>query len=127
LSPGDYFNYADIALRKRQSRRSQAVLEEGFAANTVSRSDPSFSQLYSLRQRGTKGDRESLPAAARADSNARQTLNTGDAYFGYGDHAKAVEFYRAALTKPGPMPTSSTCNREWRLLARATGRARRPR
>ena len=26
---------------------------------------------------------------------------TGDAYYGYGDYAKAAELYRAALTKSG--------------------------
>ena len=28
-------------------------------------------------------------------------MNTGDAYFGYGDYAKAAEFYRAALAGQG--------------------------
>ncbi|HUG45786.1 MAG TPA: hypothetical protein VMK31_04645 [Sphingomicrobium sp.] len=101
LSPGDYFNFAEIALRKGQSGEAKAVLEEGFAANAISRTDPSFSQAYSLATEKTKGDRESLPATPPADATARQMLNTGDAYYGYGDYAKAAEFYRAALAKPG--------------------------
>lgn len=100
LTGSDYFNYGDIAVRKGFSGEAKSVLEEGFAANTIDRNDPSFSQLYALATQRTKGDRESLPAAPRPDANARQTLNTGDAYFGYGDYAKAVEFYRAALAKP---------------------------
>jgi tetratricopeptide (TPR) repeat protein len=101
LSPGDYFNFADIALRRGFSAEAKKVLEEGFAANAISRTDPSFSEAYSLATQRTTGDRETLPAEPRPDSTARQALNTGDAYFGYGEYAKAAEFYRAALTKEG--------------------------
>ena len=101
LTSSDYFNYGDIAVRKGFSGEAKAVLEQGFAANTINRNDPSFSQLYKLASDRTKGDLESLPAAPRSDATARQTTTIGDAYFGYGEYAKAAEFYRAALTKPG--------------------------
>ena len=100
LAAADYFNYGDIAVRKGFSGEAKAVLEKGFAANVVSRSNASFSELYKLASAKTQGDRESLPAAPVATANARQTLNVGDAWFGYGDYAKAAEFYRAALAKP---------------------------
>ena len=99
LTPSDYFNYADIAARKGLPGESKAVLDEGFAANAVQRSDPSFSQLYSLASQRIKGDRESLAATPSASAPARQIVTIGDAYYGYGDYAKAVEFYRAALAK----------------------------
>lgn len=105
MSAGDYFNYGDIAVRKGFAGEAKAVLEEGFSANQqVKRSDPSFSQLYALATQKAKGDKESLPVAPVAGATARQTLNIGDAYYGYGDYAKAVEFYRAALTRPGAEP-----------------------
>ena len=100
LTPGDYFNYGDIAVRKGLSGEAKSVLDEGFAnSSKVNRKDPSFSQLYTLASTKTKGDRESLPATPAAGATAKQLLNTGDAYYGYGDYAKAVEFYRAALAK----------------------------
>ena len=100
LTEGDYFNYGDIAVRKGFSGEAKAVLEKGFAANTISRSNSSFNELYKLAAAKTQGDRESLPAAPAATASARQTLNVGDVWFGYGDYAKAAEFYRAALGKP---------------------------
>ncbi|MFP5330220.1 MAG: tetratricopeptide repeat protein [Alphaproteobacteria bacterium] len=100
LVPADYFTYADLAVRKGLSGEAKAVLDEGFAANAIKRTDPSFSQLYKLASDRTKGDRESLAAAPQASANARQTMIIGDAYYGYGEYAKAVEFYRAALGKP---------------------------
>jgi len=99
LTASDYFNYGDIAVRKGLSGEAKAILDEGFAGNVVKRSDPSFGQLYTVASQKTKGDRESLPAAPVASANARQTVIIGDAYYGYGDYAKAVEFYRAALAK----------------------------
>ena len=101
LSAADYFNYADIAVRKGFAGEAKAVLDEGFAANVVRRSDSSYGQLYTLASQKSQGDRASLAAAPAPSANARQTQNIGDAYFGYGDYAKAVEFYRAALTKEG--------------------------
>lgn len=101
LTPGDYFNYGDIAARKGFPGEAKSVLEEGFAGNIVKRSDPSFSQLYSLASQRTKGDRASLAAAPGASATAHQTLTTGDAYYGYGDYAKAAEFYRSSLARPG--------------------------
>lgn len=100
LTPGDYFNYGDIAARKGLSGEAKAILDEGFAANVVKRSDPSFSQLYTLASQRTKGDRESLAPTPSAGSTARQTIVIGDAYYGYGDFSKAADFYRAALAKP---------------------------
>jgi tetratricopeptide (TPR) repeat protein len=101
LQPSDYFNYGDIAVRKGFAGEAKSVLEQGFGANLIKRADPSFSQLYGIATTKTKGDLESLPAAPAAAATSKATLNTGDAYFGYAKYDKAVEFYRAALSKPG--------------------------
>jgi len=99
LSPSDYFNYGDIAVRKGYAGEAKAVLDEGFAANLVKKSDPSFSQLYALASQKSQGDLQGLPAAPVASANSRQTLAIGDAYYGYGQYAKAADFDRAALAK----------------------------
>jgi predicted Zn-dependent protease len=36
-----------------------------------------------------------------ASASANLTTGTGDAWFGYGDYAKAAAFYKAALAKGG--------------------------
>jgi hypothetical protein len=101
LAPADYFTYGDVAVRQGYSGEAAAVLDEGFAANKIKRSDPSFSQLYSLASGKSKGDKASLAAAPSASAAASQLTGTGDAWFGYGDYAKAADFYRAALAKGG--------------------------
>jgi tetratricopeptide (TPR) repeat protein len=101
LAPADYFTYGDLAVRQGYSGEAKGVLEEGFAANSIKRSDPSFSQLYSLASQKSQGDKASLAAAPSATASATQLTGIGDAWFGYGDYAKAAEFYRASLAKGG--------------------------
>ena len=101
LGAGDYFNYGDIAVRKGYPGEAKAILDEGFAANIVKKSDSSFSQLYALASQKAQGDQASLAAAPAANLTAAQALNTGDAWYGYGDYAKAVAFYQAAASKSG--------------------------
>jgi tetratricopeptide (TPR) repeat protein len=99
LTPGDYFTYGQIALDKGYPGEAKLILDEGFAANAIKRSDPSFSQLYALASKKAEGDKASLAAAPAAGATGRQITSIGDAYYGYGDYAKAAEFYRAALAK----------------------------
>ena len=101
LGPGDYFNYGDIAVRKGYPGEAKAILDEGFAANLVKKSDSSFSQLYALASQKAQGDQASLAAAPAATLTASQALSTGDAWYGYGDYAKAAAFYQAAASKSG--------------------------
>ncbi len=104
LESRDYAGFADIAIRKGLSGEAKAVLEQGFAANAIERSDPTFAELYASATQKAKGDRASLPTAPEAGSTARQTMNLGDAWYGYGDYPKAIEIYRSALAMPGADP-----------------------
>ena len=99
LSASDYFKYGDIAVQKGFPGEAKAILEQGFAAKTIDKSNASFSQLYALASQRSQGDRASLPASPPADQNAHRLVVLGDAYYGYGDFAKAAEFYRAAIAK----------------------------
>jgi hypothetical protein len=101
LAPADYFNYGDLAVRQGYSGEAKLVLDEGFAANLIKRSDPSFSQLYTLASQRSQGDKAGLATAPSPSAAANQLTGTGDAWFGYGDYAKAAEFYRASLAKGG--------------------------
>jgi tetratricopeptide (TPR) repeat protein len=101
LVPSDYFTYGDIAVRRGYPGEAKAILDQGFAANLIKKTDPSFSQLYTLASSKAQGDRASLAAAPPANATASQLLNQGDAWFGYEDYAKAAAFYQAGLAKSG--------------------------
>ena len=63
-----------------------------------------FAELIRLTNARMAGDRASLAAEeskALAGANGAMALKIGDALYGYGDHAKAIALYRAALAKGG--------------------------
>jgi tetratricopeptide (TPR) repeat protein len=100
----DYFRYTDLLVKKGFPGEAKAVLDQGFAASSISKSRATFAQLHSLASSRAQGDQASLEAAAKTAlvaANARQAMVTAEAYYGYGDYAKAAELYRAALTKEG--------------------------
>jgi hypothetical protein len=80
------------------------VLDEGFAANAISKDRPVFRAVYTSASSKVTADRAALPATERtglAATTARQAVLAGDVFLGYGDYAKAAALYRAALTKSG--------------------------
>ena len=100
----DYFRFTNTLVTKGFPGEAKAVLEQGFASNAISKSKATFSQLYSLATTKSQGDRASLAGAATAAlaaADARKAMVTADAYYGYGDYAKAADLYRAALGKTG--------------------------
>jgi tetratricopeptide (TPR) repeat protein len=103
-SEGDYFRLANTLVNKGYSGEAKLVLEQGFAANKISKAKPTFSQLYSVATTKSQGDRASLGGAATAAlaaPDAKKAMVIADAYYGYGDYSKAAELYRAALGKAG--------------------------
>ena len=103
-SENDYFRFANLLVNKGYAGEAKSVLEEGFAANKISKSASPFNQLYPLATSKSQGDRASLAAsgkAALAGSDAKKVMVIADAYYGYGDYAQAAELYRGALGKAG--------------------------
>ena len=100
----DYFRYTNTLVTKGFAGEAKAVLDQGFAANTIDKSKATFSQLYTLASSRSQGDRASLGAsatAAKAAADAKKAMTTGEAYLGYGDFAEAADMFRTALGKPG--------------------------
>lgn len=100
----DYFRYTDTLIKKGFVGEAKLVLDQGFAAKSIDRSRLTFNQLYSVASARSQGDQASLDASAKtalAAASARQAMVTGEAYYGYGDYAKAAEMFRAALGKDG--------------------------
>jgi tetratricopeptide (TPR) repeat protein len=99
---GDFYLYADTLNRAGYPGEAKTVLDEGFASNKLSSATPGVSELRSAASSKVAEDRQGLPGqekSALAAANGTAALSIGDAYLGYGDYAKAVELYRAALAK----------------------------
>lgn len=101
LSDADYFDYADLALQRGFAGEAKAVLDQGVAANIIKPDATGFRDLIDIATQKSKGDRQTLPTSPAALPDAQHTLVNGDAWYGYGDYAKAAEFDKAALSKSG--------------------------
>lgn len=103
-SENDYFRLANTLVTKGYAGEAKAVLEQGFAAKSIDKAKPTFSQLYAVATSKSQGDRESLDGQAKtalAAPAGRQAMVTAEAYYGYGDYQKAADLFRAALGKQG--------------------------
>jgi tetratricopeptide (TPR) repeat protein len=101
-SERNYFELADAANNKGLPGEAKAVLDAGIAAKAVDPNKPVFKELLANASGKVEEDRGSLPALekkAMASSTGTLAVSTGDAYYGYGDYAKAAALYRAALEK----------------------------
>jgi tetratricopeptide (TPR) repeat protein len=101
---GDYFPYVDALMTRGLPGEAKAVLEEAFAAGKLDRSKNPWKEMYASVSNRVASDRASLTAGERtalSAATARPALSTGDAFLSYGDYAKAIALYRAALGKPG--------------------------
>lgn len=100
----DYFKFTNALVTKGYAGEAKLVLEQAFAAKALDKNRATFSQLYNLATTKAQGDRASLDASAKtalAAANARQAMVTAEAYYGYGEYARAAELFRAALGKDG--------------------------
>jgi hypothetical protein len=100
----DYFDYALLADKVGLPGEAKAVLDEGKAKNAYNASSQAITELTGAVSPKVAADRASLAASeksANAAANGRAALATGDAFYGYGDYAKAAAMYRLAVQKGG--------------------------
>jgi tetratricopeptide (TPR) repeat protein len=124
----DERSHTEIArylLQKGLSGEAKSLLEEGASKNLVSRTNPTVRELLNQATTRATADRPTLASSegkANAAANGRIAANTGDAYMGYGDYAKAAAMYRVALNK-GDVDTNLVNTRLGMSLAMAGDKA----
>lgn len=100
----DYYEYASLANDRGLPGETKSVVEEATTTGGVPASSKALSELRSLSNAKVASDRASLAAAERsanAAATGRSAAATANAYYGYGDDAKAIALYRTALQKGG--------------------------
>ena len=100
----DYFDYAAIASERGLPGETKAVVDMAVASDAKLATSKNLAELRSAAAPKIAADMAGLPASERsaaASPAARPSMSTGDAYMSYGQYAKAVPLYRAALTKTG--------------------------
>ncbi|QNE31020.1 hypothetical protein F1C10_02980 [Sphingomonas sp. NBWT7] len=99
----DYETYAQWTYDLGLPYETKAVLEEGKASGKIPASSASANDLMRVANQAiaTEGSLSGVEAKAKAGANGRVAANTGDAYLGMNNYAKAIELYRVALQKGG--------------------------
>jgi predicted Zn-dependent protease len=121
----DFHSYAFLASEGSSPGEARAVIDEAIAAGKIDPNKKLFKEIIPILKANRELLREGLPAVeknALADPAARLAMRVGEAYYGYGDYAKAAELYRAALSKSGA-DTSLLNLRLGMALARAGDKA----
>lgn len=98
----DFYAYANGA--SSTPGEARAVLDAAIAAKQINPASPIFKDVIAALKASRVLSLNELPqlaAEARAAPAAKLAVRIGDAYYGYGEYAKAVELYRAAQSKTG--------------------------
>jgi tetratricopeptide (TPR) repeat protein len=100
----DWYDLVDGLYKNGNYAEAKAVLDDGAAKKMIDPKKAAFAELVRLTNARMSGDRASLPgeeSKAMAAASGATALKIGDAFYGYGEHSKAIALYRAALTKGG--------------------------
>jgi tetratricopeptide (TPR) repeat protein len=94
----DFVEYADTALGKGYPGEAKSAIDEGIRRNMLVASKPLIAELRKTADSKVAADKAALPGLEREiKSNAKIALVTGDAYYGYGDYARAASLYKQAV------------------------------
>jgi hypothetical protein len=97
-----YNEYAETANRVGLPGEVKAIIDAGRASGEIEKT--MLADIYQVANATMAKDKASLAASeksAGAAANGRLAVNTGNAFLGYGDNAKAIALYRLALDKGG--------------------------
>jgi tetratricopeptide (TPR) repeat protein len=100
----NYGMYVDAADKRRLPAEVVSVLDEGFKAGTISKTNLKFSEDYNDAKTRLTADRALLGTVERDAQNAKtgyDAMLSGDILLAYSEYAKAAAIYEAALAKGG--------------------------
>ncbi len=97
----DYLAYARALVDAGLPAEAKAVLDEGVAARMVDPAKPEFKALLLSAGKAAAAGKAGLAGQAAKATAGPAALKAADAYLSYGEPAKAVPLYRAALAAGG--------------------------
>lgn len=101
----DYIDYITAADARRLPGETQRVIDAGIAAGMLKSNDVFVSEARTTASGRIKADLADLPGLERdaraATASAATAMAAGDAFLSYDQPAKAEEFYKLALSRPG--------------------------
>lgn len=103
----DFVEYADTALGRGLPGEAEYAINEGVAKNMLTPTKPLIAELKRTAAGKIAADKASLPGLEKdSKANPKLALGTGDAYYGYGEFAKAAALYKQAVGGAGVDPAT---------------------
>jgi tetratricopeptide (TPR) repeat protein len=103
----DFVEYADTALGKGYPGEAAYAINEGIKRNMLTPTKPLIVELKKAADSKVASDKASLPGLEKeSKGNPKIAMGTGDAYYGYGDFAKAAAMYKLAQGGAGVDPNT---------------------
>lgn len=100
-----YTEYIEAADPRKFPGEVLAVIDEGYAAGMLDRTDPYVTESRAEAERRVQADQNDLPEllsdARSGNANLVTIIAAGDTFLSYGRGAEAEEFYTKALAMPG--------------------------
>lgn len=98
---GDYLEYAQYANDLGLPDEAKTVIAKGKSAGKIPATDADAAAINKTATNGIASEGSLASLATKAASSAKGDLaqQTGDAYLGQGNYAKAIELYKLALQK----------------------------
>jgi len=98
----DFVEYADTALNRSYYGEAQFAINEGIRRNMLVASKPLVAELKKTADSKVGADKASLPALEKeSKSSPKLAMGTADAYYGYGEFAKAAALYKQGVGAAG--------------------------
>jgi len=122
----EWQEYSRLALEKGLPGEAKKILDEGIASKKLTGTKPLEKEISSTAGKAITADKASLPGLekdAAKSPNGKAALGTGDAYFGYGNYAKAAAMYQLAVTKSTGVDAATANLRLGAALAMAGDKA----
>jgi tetratricopeptide (TPR) repeat protein len=104
----DFVEYADTALGRGLPGEAEYAINMGVSKNMLTPTKPLIAELKKSASSKTAADKASLPGLEKeAKANPKLALGTADAYYGYGEFAKAAALYKQAVGGAGVDPATA--------------------
>lgn len=101
----DYIDYITASDARRLPGETQRVIEAGLTAGLLKPNDVFVNEARTIASGRIKADMADLPGLERdaraGNATGATAMAAGDAFLSYNQPAKAEEFYKLALAKPG--------------------------
>ena len=98
-SPADFALYANVLTEQSNFIEAQTALDQAISAKQIDAANAQIQSVAAALGTKPKPTAAELDAAAKSAGSGMALLRIGDRFYGLGQHARAADLYRRAMSK----------------------------